>query len=98
MREITGLICPKCQGPTQVMNSRGNEGRTSIRRRRKCKKCGHRFSTVELIVAPGLNPQVASDLIGSARQALALAQASIGEARQQLENVSDTHAAITGRV
>ena len=42
------MICPKCdQGDTKVLESRiSNEGR-SIRRRRVCTKCNHRFTTYE---------------------------------------------------
>ena len=41
------MNCPICQGDTKVGNSRtGDQGR-SIRRRRECLKCPHRFSTYE---------------------------------------------------
>ena len=44
------MICPKCKGKnTSVVDSReANEGR-SIRRRRECEKCEHRFTTFEKV-------------------------------------------------
>jgi transcriptional repressor NrdR len=40
--------CPKCKSKTDVIDSRINPEK-KIRRRRKCEKCGYRFSTVESI-------------------------------------------------
>lgn len=42
------MLCPKCKHKsTRVVDSRdANEGR-SIRRRRECEKCSHRFTTFE---------------------------------------------------
>jgi len=42
------MLCPKCKDKnTRVVDSRdANEGR-SIRRRRECEKCSHRFTTFE---------------------------------------------------
>jgi len=37
------MRCPKCDGATQVVDRRGQ------RRRRECKACGHRFSTMEIL-------------------------------------------------
>lgn len=44
------MICPKCKHKnTAVVDSReANEGR-SIRRRRECEKCEHRFTTFEKV-------------------------------------------------
>lgn len=44
------MICPKCKTKnTRVVDSRdAHEGR-SIRRRRECEQCGHRFTTFERI-------------------------------------------------
>jgi transcriptional repressor NrdR len=40
------MICPKCQNPdTQVIDSRPSS--LGIRRRRLCKECGYRFTTME---------------------------------------------------
>jgi len=39
--------CPQCQSNTTVIDSSGDE---SIRRRRQCESCGHRFTTYELRV------------------------------------------------
>ena len=40
------MNCPICYGQTHVIDSRPNED--SIRRRRECLECNHRFSTVEI--------------------------------------------------
>lgn len=42
------MICPKCESPTEVINSRKKDG--TVVRRRLC-ACGERFSTKEVIVA-----------------------------------------------
>lgn len=44
-----GYLCPKCSGPTEVIDSRpaGSQG-VGIRRRRECKKCAERFTTQEI--------------------------------------------------
>lgn len=44
------MICPKCKHKsTSVVDSReANEGR-SIRRRRECEECNHRFTTFEKV-------------------------------------------------
>lgn len=42
------MNCPKCRSETRVVDSRMNED--SIRRRRECRECGHRFSTMEVDV------------------------------------------------
>ncbi|MCC7079185.1 MAG: transcriptional repressor NrdR [Burkholderiales bacterium] len=44
------MKCPFCNAPdTQVVDSRVNEEGTSVRRRRRCPKCGKRFTTYETI-------------------------------------------------
>lgn len=48
-----GLLCPACQGRNStVKDARATKGGT-IRRRRECAACGHRVSTVEVIVHDG---------------------------------------------
>jgi transcriptional regulator NrdR family protein len=42
------MICPKCESPTEVINSRKRDG--TVVRRRLC-ACGERFSTKEVITA-----------------------------------------------
>ena len=45
--ETIGLHCPKCDhATTDVIDSRPHSG-GYIRRRRKCARCAHRFSTFE---------------------------------------------------
>ena len=44
------MQCPSCQfNQTKVVESRTTEKGQSIRRRRECLKCGHRFTTYERI-------------------------------------------------
>jgi len=44
------MRCPSCQHPdNRVLESRSAEAGQSIRRRRECLKCGHRFTTYERI-------------------------------------------------
>ena len=40
------MTCPKCESPTEVINSRKRDG--TVVRRRLC-SCGERFSTKEVI-------------------------------------------------
>jgi transcriptional regulator NrdR family protein len=40
------MTCPKCESPTEVINSRKKDG--TVARRRLC-ACGERFSTKEVI-------------------------------------------------
>ena len=44
--EETVMICPKCGGRAVVVDSR-TYPTGEVRRRRKCRRCGHRFSTLE---------------------------------------------------
>lgn len=41
------MTCPKCESPTEVINSRKKDG--TVVRRRLC-SCGERFSTKEVII------------------------------------------------
>ena len=40
------MICPKCGADTIVVDSRRSDA--NIKRRRKCLRCGNRFSTMEI--------------------------------------------------
>lgn len=43
------MKCPKCRGiDSAVVDSRTREGDTQRWRRRECKRCGYRWSTVEI--------------------------------------------------
>ena len=42
------MRCIKCSGPTEIKDSRFQVNNTT-KRRRRCKKCGLRFSTVETV-------------------------------------------------
>ena len=42
------MLCPACGAPTtRVIDSRPAEGGQTIRRRRECETCAHRFTTYE---------------------------------------------------
>lgn len=40
-------MCVQCLGDTEVYDSRPVEGRTAVRRKRRCLRCGAKFSTLE---------------------------------------------------
>lgn len=49
------MKCPSCKkGETGVIDSRESEDVLSIRRRRECENCNHRFTTYERIESPNL--------------------------------------------
>jgi len=44
------MLCPKCShSDTRVLDSRDTHEGKEIRRRRKCEKCGYRFTTFERV-------------------------------------------------
>ncbi len=43
------MKCPKCQSGCNVYDSRARKS-GEIRRRRKCKKCENRFTTLEFVI------------------------------------------------
>jgi transcriptional regulator NrdR family protein len=49
-RNSGGMRCPKCGRATEVIESRGTERKSTIRRRRKClnSRCRKRFTTYEV--------------------------------------------------
>ena len=50
LKEETALKCPFCNyNDTKVIDSRGQEDNSVIRRRRLCESCGKRFTTYERI-------------------------------------------------
>ncbi|MEA3304416.1 MAG: transcriptional regulator NrdR [Patescibacteria group bacterium] len=51
------MFCPRCKNAeTRVVDSRVTDAGNSVRRRRECEKCSHRFTTFE-------RPEVASFLV-----------------------------------
>jgi transcriptional repressor NrdR len=49
------MRCPKCTSiEDKVIDSRISKEGTTIRRRRECLECGHRYSTTETLVREGL--------------------------------------------
>lgn len=50
------MRCPKCTSiEDKVTDSRISREGSSIRRRRECLECGHRFSTTEVLIREGLS-------------------------------------------
>lgn len=43
------MNCPKCSGKSEVSDSRPKDG--TVRRRRKCLKCGHKYTSYEVDVS-----------------------------------------------
>ncbi|HVX23926.1 MAG TPA: ATP cone domain-containing protein [Candidatus Saccharimonadales bacterium] len=41
------MVCIQCGGPTRVTNSRAQRRHNQVWRRRRCRRCGALFSTVE---------------------------------------------------
>ena len=41
------MICPECEAPTHVLESRRSAEGEAVRRRRECTSCGRRFTTFE---------------------------------------------------
>lgn len=49
------MRCPRCTSTEdRVIDSRASKDGTSIRRRRECAACGHRFTTTEAVLREGL--------------------------------------------
>ena len=49
------MRCPKCGSlESRVVDSRLGRGDRSIRRRRECSTCSHRFTTLEEVLREGL--------------------------------------------
>ena len=52
----SNLPCPKCRNTDNyVTDARGLPWGHGIRRRRQCKICDYRFSTIETLAEPGLH-------------------------------------------
>lgn len=41
------MVCPSCQAPTRVIETRAADGGGVVRRRRECRDCGARMTTFE---------------------------------------------------
>lgn len=49
------MRCPRCTSTEdRVIDSRSSKDGTTIRRRRECNTCGHRFTTTEMVHREGL--------------------------------------------
>jgi hypothetical protein len=82
---LSTMTCPKCQGSTRCVDSRGGP-RNSIRRRRRCMTCEHRFSTYETrLEETPLPPSAVLFLIGEVELAANETLARLARLRQGLE-------------
>jgi len=55
--EHRGLVCPECgSSRTRTKDSRAVNDRTTIRRRRRCRDCLHRWTTYEYTMPIDINP------------------------------------------
>jgi hypothetical protein len=43
------MNCISCGGKTETLDTRHNKNENTLRRRRQCKVCGHRFATIEQV-------------------------------------------------
>ncbi len=48
------MLCPLCNAPTRVTETRSADDGATVRRRRACPECGHRMTTYERAVAERL--------------------------------------------
>lgn len=82
----TGYACPHCAGvATEVVDSRPGLvlGHVSVRRRRKCKACGLRFTTFE----------VAADLVRQADEAARLRRRLLRLLQEVEQDITDMNGA-----
>lgn len=85
--DVGSFACPKCGGGTGVKDSRPNDARSAIRRRRLCAACGNRFTTFEMTVSDGFSPQGLRELVTATRTSLDKVGVAVGDAREQLANI-----------
>jgi transcriptional repressor NrdR len=87
--------CPKCAGDRdKVIDSRTVRDGASIRRRRICLKCGHRFTTYESVAVPALQvlkrDQRREDFdAGKLKRSIAYAVAKRPVPPQQVEAIAE---------
>lgn len=74
------MMCPICNGKTEVTDSR--ERKFGVWRRRKCLECGTRFSTQEVL---SLNAREASVQMGKIKAHFKKLQASLNGLADLLE-------------
>ncbi len=89
------MRCPKCAGDRdKVIDSRTVRDGASIRRRRICLKCGHRFTTYESVAVPALQvlkrDQRREDFdAGKLKRSIAYAVAKRPVPPQQVEAIAE---------
>ena len=74
------MRCPKCGGPTGVLDTRMSGEET--RRRRECQSamCGHRYTTLEIVI-PEVFTRKAGNLLLSERIAMVIGDATADAVR-----------------
>ncbi|MBY0560145.1 hypothetical protein [Hyphomicrobium sp.] len=77
------MLCPKCGADTEVRDSRPYKN--YVRRRRHCKSCKHRHSTIEL--ASDLSFGKIQTLLKETKAALNNQNASIDKAARRIRHV-----------
>lgn len=56
--DVRSMLCPECGGDNYVTDTRPYDKEENvIKRRRVCKLCGHRFTTLERIVEENSDDQ-----------------------------------------
>ena len=88
------MLCPCCESESKVIDSR--ECRKTIRRRRRCFKCGHRYTTLEVPYRDNLYPwrqcKICGDKVRGSTQGWALCPVHIREKdnkRRKLRRAQD---------
>lgn len=67
------MKCPSCGSPnTETIECRGVDHGVTVRRRKHCKQCDHRFTTQEILVDKGLPATLQTTAFLVRRQLLAI--------------------------
>jgi len=56
------MNCIECGGKTETLDTRHDKQENTLRRRRQCKACGHRFATIEAVAPEKVKPAPAPKL------------------------------------
>lgn len=81
------MLCPECKADNwKISDSRRQDATNSIRRRRRCRECGSRYTTHEYIFeshrGPGLDPALVSAIAGTEEL-----KAEIERLREKLDRI-----------
>lgn len=89
------IPCPKCGARTRCTDSRPCE--QGIRRRRMCRKCSERFTTLEVIVGVDGRSDMPDLFVERVTQRMRENVRDIGETLADLEAISRMHARLLRR-